>query len=325
MPFIASRTATLAFVLGALPTLALAANDPKTEARQHFDRGVALAEQKSYEDAAVALNRAYELSPDFAVLFELGQVHIGAGQPVRAVQALGRYLTEGGAQIPEEKRKQVEAQIVEQEARIATVTVKADLSGAVIRVDSVEVGRTPLPTAIRLGAGVHTVDASLAGYLPYEQRLELTGGEHREIEFTFRQQTPGAGAASLVSSPAMGGAGISRSTVAYVVGAVGIAAVAVGAGFGFQALGKRRDSDRECPQDQCTQRGVDLNDQAKTAALVADITIGVGLVAVGVATYLLLRPGATAAPAPGTVAMRGVQLSPTVGPSAAGVQLGGSW
>ncbi len=321
MSFIATRTVALALLLGMLPAFALAQGDSKAEARKHFDRGVALSQQKNYPEAVKELKRAYELNPDFAVLFELGEAYAAAGQPVQAADALGRYLGAGGTQIPDERRRQVEAEIVRQEARIATVTVTADLSGAVIRLDSVEIGRTPLPASIRLGAGVHTIDASLAGYLPYEQKLDLAGGEHREVEFTFRQQP---GAAGALVSPA-GGALVSRTTVAYVVGAVGVAALAVGGVFGFQAIGKRRDSDRECPQNQCTQRGVDLNNQAKTAALVADITLGAGLVAVGVATYLLLRPASTGTAPPGTLAFRGVHLAPEVGPGAAGVQLGGSW
>ena len=321
MSFIASRSATLAFLLGMLPALALAETNSKAEARKHFDRGVALTQQKNYGEAVAELKRAYELDPEPGVLFELGETYAAAGQPVQAVDALGRYLSAGGAQIPDERRRQVEAEIVQQETRIATVTVTADLSGAVIRLDGAEIGRTPLPAPIRLGAGVHTVDASLAGYLPYEQKLDLQGGEHREVEFTFRQQPGAAGAAAHLAS----GAPLTRATVAYVVGAVGVAALAVGGVFGFRAISKRQDSDRECPQNQCTQRGVDLNNQAKTAALVADITIGAGLLAVGVATYLLLTPGPTTVAPPGTLAVRGVHLSPAVGPAAAGLQLGGSW
>jgi hypothetical protein len=321
MPFLATRAALLTLVLGLLPARALAETDRKTEARQHFDRGAALAQQKDYDGAVTELKRAYELDPDSAVLFDLGQAHAAAGQPVQAVDALGRYLTDGNAQISDERRRQIEAEIVQQEARIATVTVKADLSGVVIRVDGSEIGRTPLAAPIRLGAGVHSLDASIAGYLPYEQKLELSGGESRAVEFAFRQQASQAG--SLVSPPA-GGPALSRNTLAYVVGASGVAALAVGAAFGFQAISRRHDSDRECPQNQCTERGVDLNNQAKRAALVADITIGAGLVAVGVATYLLLRPAAGTAP-PGALAFGHVHLSSELVPGGAGLRIGGSW
>lgn len=322
MPLVASRPAALAFLLGWLPALAFGEADPKAEARQHLDRGVALTQQKDYGGAVAELKRAYELNPDAAVLFDLGQAYAAAGQPVEAAQALGRCLTEGGAQLPVERRQQIEKEIVQQEAHIATVTVKADLSGAVIRVDGAEIGRTPLAAPIRLGAGVHSLDASLAGYLPYEQKLELSGGEHREVEFAFGQQAGQAG--SLVSPPASGPL-LSRTTAAYAVGTIGVAALAVGGVFGFRAISKRRDSDRECPQNQCTQRGVDLNNQAKTAALVSNVTIGTGLVAVGVATYLLLRRAPSGTAPPGTLAGSGVHLSPELGPRGAGLRLGGSW
>ena len=45
----------------------------KAEARKHFDHGLALAKQGVYAEAVVEFNRAYELSPHFAVLYNLGQ------------------------------------------------------------------------------------------------------------------------------------------------------------------------------------------------------------------------------------------------------------
>jgi hypothetical protein len=111
--------------------------------------------------------------------------------------------------------------------------------------------------------------------------------------------------------------------VAYVLGGVGVAALAVGAVYGARALSKRHDSDAYCPKNQCSQTGVDLNEQAKTAARVADISIGVGLVSVAVATYLLLRAPSSDANPPATA--QRTRVLAEVGPRQAGLLLRGSW
>jgi hypothetical protein len=69
---------------------------------------------------------------------------------------------------------------------------------------------------------------------------------------------------------------------------------------------------------------VDLNNEAKTAARVADITIGAGLVGVAVATYLLLWAPRGEANPPATSA-QGMRVLAEVGRGQAGLALRGSW
>jgi hypothetical protein len=89
-------------------------------------------------------------------------------------------------------------------------------------------------------------------------------------------------------------------------------------------MSKLHDSDSHCPNDQCLPEGIALNNQAKTAALVSDITVGAGLVSLAVATYLLVTSG-KAEPAPaGRLAYR-IRVLPEMGPGEARLALGGSW
>jgi len=141
--------------LCAFQPVTFAQMDAKAEAGKHFDRGFALAQQGMYAEAVVEFNRAYELSPHFAVLYNLGQAYSALGQPVYAVQALGRYLSEGGKEIPTQRRKQVESAIVREERHIAEVTLRSEIIGAVIQVDGIEVGKSPLPAAVRLTCSPH--------------------------------------------------------------------------------------------------------------------------------------------------------------------------
>lgn len=103
-------------------TAAGAQVDPRAMARKHFDRGIYLAHAGRYAEAIVEFDEAYQLSPHFAVLFNLGQAYAASGQPSQASRALRRYLVEGGAQIPADRRKQVEKEIARQEQRTARET-----------------------------------------------------------------------------------------------------------------------------------------------------------------------------------------------------------
>ena len=95
-----------------------------------------------------------------------------------------------------------------------------------------------------------------------------------------------------------------------------MAALVVGGIFGVQALSKRSDSDGECPAERCTAKGVELNDEAKTSAWIANVGIGLGLVGVVVGSFLVL----TAPDKPAAAATRTTSLQPQVS-----AQGGGLW
>jgi tetratricopeptide (TPR) repeat protein len=107
------RSAVLLTVLSVFGSMRLAqADDPRGEARAHYARGVELTSQNGYEEALREFNAAYAISPQFAVLYNIGQAHIALGQTVEAIEALTRYLRDGGDRITPTRRTQVERQIV---------------------------------------------------------------------------------------------------------------------------------------------------------------------------------------------------------------------
>ncbi len=87
------------------------ADDPRGDARTHYAKGLELAGQHGYEEALREFNAAYEISPQFAVLFNIGQAHIALGHTAEAIDALTRYLRDGGDRISPGRRAQVERQI----------------------------------------------------------------------------------------------------------------------------------------------------------------------------------------------------------------------
>jgi hypothetical protein len=360
----------LILIIGSIPTAVFAQSKPKAEAQQHHDRGLSLAKEKSYVEAIAEYNRAYDLAHDYAVLYDLAKAYIAIDQPIKAVDLLNQHLKEGGKKISGTKRASIEAEIVEQEKGIATLTIGSSLAGAIVSIDFSQIGTTPLAEKIRINSGSHKISAWAAGYQLWEQSLDLAGGSHEVIEIQLQPSeqtstnqtirapisrqtpipppppapspsppaamgqpaTPPASAESQQPPPPVTETMLTpaprpfrtRKLAGYVVGGLGIGALAVGSVFGFRAISKRHDSDKLCPNGQCTQAGVDLNNQAKTAALVSDITIVTGLASIAVATYLLIRSPNTDATPSGTVSNR-IRVLPEVGPGEARLALGGSW
>ena len=74
-------------------------------------RGWSSPAQNGYEGALREFNEAYAISPQFAVLYNIGQAHIALGHTAEAIEALTRYLRDGGDRIAPERRAQVERQI----------------------------------------------------------------------------------------------------------------------------------------------------------------------------------------------------------------------
>jgi serine/threonine-protein kinase len=87
--------------------------------------------------------------------------------------------------------------------------------------------------------------------------------------------------------------GARQRTVAYVVGAAGIAGVAVGSFFGVRAITKNHDAESHCPRGyQCdSSEGVTLSNDAKSAARISNVAFAVGGAAlVGCAVLYFTAP-----------------------------------
>jgi hypothetical protein len=171
---------TLVTVIAAATT-AFADDDPQNLARTHFRRGLELVDEGAFEQAALEFQRAYELMPNFAVLYNTGQAYAAAGKPVEAVSALTKYLEEGGPKVPAPRRAEVLAEIQRQSTRVAEITIVVSQSDATVRVDGKEVGKSPLGAPIRVGAGEHVVSVARVGYTTSESTLTVIGEEKRRL------------------------------------------------------------------------------------------------------------------------------------------------
>jgi len=162
-----------------------AQSDSNAAARERFDKGVAAYDEKRFSDAAEEFDAAYKISHAFKILFNIGQVNVALGRPVEAVEAYDRYLKQGGATITADRRKEVQIEIEHQLARIGSVAVHTTPEGADVRIDGGLVGKSPLPRAVRIGMGRHTVEAILPEHAPQVREVDVAGRSEVAVELTL--------------------------------------------------------------------------------------------------------------------------------------------
>ena len=175
--------------------------DPKAAAREHFQKGVAAFDERRFAEAAEEFEAAYRLSPAFVVLYNIGQVHVILGRSVEAVDAFDKYLKQGASAVSAERRREVQAEIEKQTARIGTIAVRSFPAGAEVRVDGALVGKAPLPKPVRITAGRHAVGATLDGHTPVVREVDVAGRAELALELTLEPLAAPASAAAPAAPP----------------------------------------------------------------------------------------------------------------------------
>jgi hypothetical protein len=160
----------------------------KAEASRHFKLGVELAGDSDYKGAAVEFRRAYEIQPTFQVLYNLGQALVGANRPLEAIDALERYLRDGGAKVPSARRSEVEETLRKQQARVGTLELHVTPDTAVLRLDGQEVPHAP----VRVTIGEHEVKATAEGRHSQVRSVTVAGGDRVSVELTLEAEIAAA-------------------------------------------------------------------------------------------------------------------------------------
>jgi hypothetical protein len=296
--------------------------DGKAQARQHFQRGVELANQNAYAESLLEFSRAYELSPHYSVLYNIGQAHVALGHSAQAVEALKRYLGEGGANIALDRRQEVEAQVIRQFERTATLEVRVDRAGARVTVDGEPRGAAPLAGPVRVDIGTHQVMARLDSGESSEQTVTVAGKENRLIELQLNAPAmipkapfnPSAAVASRTPAPLPSPSqrqNHGRSTLGWALSAAGVALGGAALGHYFWNRARHRDWQAKYARyfaEPSSENRDDANQLAESIpranVVTVSLSIGAGL-ALGSGTLLLLTDSGGKNPV-GSLAWHGV-------------------
>lgn len=167
-------------------------------------------------------------------------------------------------------------------------TAGADLQGVRVQIDGRTVTSRLDGSPIVVDPGEHVFDYAADGYPPISQKLVIRVSEkNRLVRVTFQspvKEPPREPAPDKPqpARPSEGGGG--APVLAYVLGGVGVLGLGSFAYFGLTSKGELQDLRSSCAP-YCDQGQLD---DVKTKMLVADVSLGVGIVALGAAAVLFL-------------------------------------
>jgi hypothetical protein len=253
----------------------------------HFERGVEYVQDGDLKAALVEFKRAYSSSPNYRVLYNLGQVANELTEYTDAQSYFRRYLTDGGTEIEPARRREVEALLAKLEGRIATLTLASNVAGAELFVDDVPVGKTPLSEPVRVSAGTRVVSAGVTGRPPITQIIEAAGGDTIAVRLDFPTTEIAELPAQSRSPAPLTAASSGPSPVLWL----GIGTGALVAATGVMAYLAANDAAKyhDAVHRKTTARELeDLDDRATAKALVTDILLGATAAAAAVTLVVAL-------------------------------------
>ncbi len=254
----------------------------KKEASAHFRRGVELFQEGAYRAALVEFGKAYEIAPDFRLLYNIGQTKLQIQDYLGATQSYEGYLTTGGSEVPQARRSDVEKQLESLRERVGRIAITANKEGAEIFIDDMRVGLTPMSTTVSVNVGQHRVYGKARDGATDTEVIDVAGGELKEV--TLELTTPEV--ALFFGGPA--GKPLTSMQKAAIGAWAGAGAAAVGAiVFGVIAKGKTNDLDKANDTVGVSPSKVaDLRSSADAFAITSDVFSGLAILAGGTGAVL---------------------------------------
>lgn len=243
----AAITLSLALALPALPAYAQSAGDAPSkvdQARAHFQRGTDFYREGNYDAALAEFSKAQQLAPNYRLLYNIGQVQAERHDYVAAVRTLTDYLAQGGAEVSEERRTQVQNEIASLKTKISELTVTSNVAGAEVSVDGVPMGLLPLSSPLLVSAGSRRITLAKPGYTTAERTIIVTGQDKPKLELELQSMSVAAPTQSTarVDAPRRE----SSSNIGAWVSVAAAGGFAAGATvFGLMANSKNADLDDE--------------------------------------------------------------------------------
>jgi hypothetical protein len=262
----------------------------------HFDRATTLYMEGDYVAALIEFKRAYDASPTWQVLFNIGQCYFQLRDYANALVTLRRFAAEGGDRIGREDRATLDAELPDLANRVARITVLSNLDGATVTVDDQVVGITPLSDPMVVSIGMRKIVGTHEGRAPLQQRLALGGGDSIVVRLDFAPLPAPAAPTLPMPSPPANDRSASHGpnyVPTYLSLFVSAGGIAVGSIFGSLAIADKSSLDRVCAPSGACPPSAENNIRALSRdTTVSTVGFGVGLAgfAAGVVLWMTARP-----------------------------------
>jgi len=274
-----------------------------------------LMDQKKYAEACPKLEESYRLVEKLGTLLNLATCHERQGRTGSAWGEYTKAVTAAKQAGEEERVEYARTRLAELEGKLTNLVVEVPepVPGIQVLIDDKPIGKAAWRTPIPLDPGEHELIARAPGHALWSKQLTLPRGPSTVSEKVPALKVVDASAVETAEEPSN-----AQWIAGWVVGAVGVVALGVGAYFGIDTILKQNESEDHCVDTLCDAEGVALREDGEVSANVANVTIAIGAAAVVTGIVLLVtadRGGQES----------GMWLGPVVGSSQWGLAGGARW
>ncbi len=156
------------------------------EAYSAYESGRLLYKDGDNAGALAKFSRAYELSRDARLLWNMGACEKELRHYARATTLIARYLKEGAGKLSADNLASAAETQKALRAFYSIVTLQQAPEGARVFVDGASVGTVPLAEPLALDLGPRTLRVELAGYEPFETKINVPGSTDLAVDVALK-------------------------------------------------------------------------------------------------------------------------------------------
>lgn len=298
--------ARIAIALVAVATIAGTAHAQSPEAETLFREGKRLIKEGKISEGCDKLEASDRIESSVGTLLNLADCREKNQQLASAWAIFRKAAT--SAKVANDSKREAEARrrasLLEPKLSYLTISVPDAVEGLSLARNGTLIDRGLWNTAVPVDAGEYDISGQAPGYERWSTRVQVKGDAQKvsvqvprfkslsEVTGVDKKPEPTQDpstepdATEPVDEPSPSTFTPMRKA-AIGLGAAGVAGVALGVVFGLQGKDLAKQADAICPQTDCSdQHGVDLNHDARTKALIANIGFIAGGAAIAGAAVL---------------------------------------
>lgn len=157
------------------------------EAKALYEMGRALFEKGDIAAALSKFTRAYDLSKDPRLMWNVAACEAGLKHWAKAMTAVDRYLAAAGALLTEKDKEQATRFRSAARPLVAQIMLDARPDPVTVDIDGESMGAGPFTDPIYVDAGQHRIRFSKPGYRGIVRTSELAGGASVSISITLER------------------------------------------------------------------------------------------------------------------------------------------
>ena len=145
-----------------------------------FQRGDERFAQRDYAAALAEYKRAYDLLPEYGVLYNIGATNIKLERWADARRAFSDYIELGGERLPAARVQEVQNYLDILRQRTATLSLLLNVPDAEIHIDGARVAATAI-SGLVVEPGDHVVRVAKPGFRPAEDVFHANNGDNVRV------------------------------------------------------------------------------------------------------------------------------------------------